>query len=125
MNTYTILVVEDDSNINELIRITVSSPLHAITCVDTGAEAMAKLLTEKPDLVILDILIPEPDGWIVYKAIRSNPELKNTKVIILTALLFRPDFLRAKGIAATDLVMKKPFELDELRENVKSMLKVA
>jgi putative two-component system response regulator len=122
MNTSKILVVEDDSNISELIRITLLSPLYDITCVDTGAEALAKLSGDKPDLIVLDILIPEPDGWEIYRAIRSNPELAHARVIILTALLFSQEFLRTKKILATDIVMKKPFEIDELRIKTKDLL---
>jgi DNA-binding response OmpR family regulator len=122
MKPYKILVVEDDPNISELMTVTMSSPSHAISCVDNGTEALAKLVEEKPDLVLLDVLIPEPDGWEIYKTIRSSPELIHTRVIIITALLFTHAFLRSKNIAATDMVMKKPFELDELRLNVKSLL---
>jgi two-component system, OmpR family, alkaline phosphatase synthesis response regulator PhoP len=122
MQLHKILIVEDDPNINELIRITILSPSYSIICVDNGIEALAKLIQEKPDLVLLDILIPEPDGWEIYKTIRSNPDLNHTGVIILTALLFRSDFLQAKRILPTDMVMRKPFELDELKANVKRLL---
>jgi len=122
MTSKKILVVEDDPYISELIEVTLLSPLHAITCVDSGVAALEKLAKDKPDLVMLDILIPEPDGWEIYKVIRSDPDLKHTRVIILSALLFSPDFLREKIILSEDLVMKKPFELDELRENVNSLL---
>jgi DNA-binding response OmpR family regulator len=117
-----ILVVEDDPNINELIRITLTSPFHAITCVEDGADAMTKLAEIKPDLVLLDILIPKPDGWEIYKAIRTNSDLNHTRVIILTALLFSNDSLWIHNIVSTDMVMKKPFELDELRANARELL---
>ncbi len=122
MIPFKILVVEDDPHISELIKITVSSPLYEITCVDTGAEALAKLSEDKPNLVLLDILMPEPDGWTLYKAIRNNPRLAHARVIILTALSIRPEVLIEKDILATDMFMRKPFDLDELRMNVKNML---
>lgn len=68
-----ILVVEDDPHISELIKITVSSPLYAITCVDTGSEALAKLMEDKPNLVLLDILMPEPDGGRSTKPSATTP----------------------------------------------------
>ena len=113
MNRYDILIVEDDPFISELIVVTLSSTFYAITCVDTGTKAFTQLSEHKPDLVLLDILIPEPDGWAVYKAIRKNPELSNTKVIILTALPIGREALRQKNIQPTDAFMTKPFELDE------------
>jgi len=122
MKPYKILVVEDDPNINELMRITLSCLTYSITCVDNGMEAFGKLTEEKPDLVVLDILIPEPYGWEIYKAIRSNLDLNHTRVIIMTALLFSTGFLKEKHILPTDMVMKKPFELDELKANVKRLL---
>ncbi len=122
MNTSKILIVEDDSNISEIVKITLLSQYHVITCVDNGTKALEKLSTEEPDLVVLDILIPEPDGWQIYRAIRSNPEFAHVRVIILTALLFSQEFLRAKNILTTDIVMKKPFEIDELRKNAEILL---
>jgi DNA-binding response OmpR family regulator len=122
MNHPKILIVEDDVSICELIRITLLSPLHVITCVDNGNDALTELARLKPDLVVLDILIPEPDGWEVYKVIRSNPELIHTRIIILTALLFMPQVYKEMNVLPADLIMKKPFELDELRSNVNNML---
>jgi two-component system alkaline phosphatase synthesis response regulator PhoP len=117
-----ILVVEDDPHISELIKITVSSPVYSITCVDTGGEALAKLLQDKPNLVLLDILVPEPDGWSLYKTIRNNPGLAHTRVIILSALPIKPEVLTEKNLLPTDMFMAKPFDLDDLRMNVKNML---
>lgn len=120
---YKILIVEDEIDITDLIRVTLMSPSYSITCVDTGAAALAALADEIPDLILLDILIPEPDGWEIYTTIRSNADFKNTRVIIMTALLLAPDFLKGKVILPADKVMKKPFELDELAANVKNILK--
>jgi DNA-binding response OmpR family regulator len=119
---YKILIVEDEIDITELIRATLMSSSYSITCVDTGTAALAALASETPDLILLDILIPEPDGWEIYKTIRSNADFRNTRVIIMTALLLAPDFLKGKVILPADKVMKKPFELDELVANVKDIL---
>jgi DNA-binding response OmpR family regulator len=122
MNPNKILVVEDDPSISELIKITLASPFYNIACVDSGDGAVTILKGDKPDLVVLDILIPGPDGWAVYKFIRNNPGLKQTRVIILTALPIRSEALAGKNILLTDLYMTKPFELEDLRKNVKCML---
>jgi DNA-binding response OmpR family regulator len=122
LNKYEILIVEDDPYISELVTVTLSSTWYAITCVTTGIEAMAKLSEYKPDIVLLDILIPEPDGWVIYKYIRNNPELSKTRVIIVTALPITREALRGKHMLPTDAFMTKPFELDELRMKVNTML---
>jgi DNA-binding response OmpR family regulator len=118
MSHFKILVAEGDSDISELIKITLCSRLYSILCVDSVTEAFAKLTEQKPDLVVVDLLMPEFDGWKLYKAIRAKPECNRTRVVILTDLLFMPEY----HILSADLVMEKPFELDELRTNVKNLL---
>ena len=122
MKPYRILVVEDDPNISELIKITLMSPPYVITCVDSGTAALAKIAEENPDLVVLDILIPEPDGWKLYAMIRSDPALAHIRILILTALITKWDGLKKKNILPADGYMTKPFNLDELRKKVMELL---
>ncbi len=124
MQKYTILIVEDDQHIGELIDITLSDPEYSKLYVDNGIAARAKLIDE-PDLVILDIMIPEPDGWKLYKEIRSNPKLDKTRVLIFTALILAKDFVKSKAILPSDLLMYKPFELKELKSNVRKLLGIS
>jgi DNA-binding response OmpR family regulator len=123
MKPYRILIVEDDPNISELIKITLESPLYAITCVDSGAAALIKLGEDKPDLVVLDILIPEPDGWKLYEIIRSDPTLAHIRILILTALITKEDGIKKKNILPADGYMTKPFNLENLRMKVMELLK--
>ncbi len=125
MNPYRILVVEDDPSISELIKITLSSPSYELTCVDSGIDALAKLSGDRPDLVLLDLLMPEPDGWTLYGIIRGDRDLRGTKVIILTALSIKPEVLAEKHMLPSDLFMSKPFDLDDLRTNVKNLLTIS
>ncbi len=118
MSHFKILVAEGDSDISELIKTILSSPSYSITCVDTITEAFRKLTEEEPDLILVDLLTPELDGWKFYKAVRAKPVFEYTRVVILTDLLFIPKY----HILPADLVMEKPFELDELRANVKNLL---
>jgi DNA-binding response OmpR family regulator len=116
VNPYKILVVEDDSDISELIKIVLFSLSYSIACIDSVAVAFAKLTEQKPDLVVVDL--PELDEWKFYKSIRAKPEFRHTRVVILTDLLFVPKY----HILPADLAMEKPFEIDELRTNVKKLL---
>jgi DNA-binding response OmpR family regulator len=118
MDHFKILVAEGDSDISELIKITLFSPFYSITCVDTVTEAFTKLMEQKPDLVVVDLLMPELDGWKLYKAIRAKPECNRTRVVILTDLPFMPEY----HILPADLAMEKPLDLDQLRTNVKNLL---
>jgi DNA-binding response OmpR family regulator len=122
MKPYKILVVEDEIDISDLLKITLRDQNYAITFVDNGIDALMKLAEEIPDLVVLDILIPEPDGWKIYKKIRSNSNFDRTRVIILTALFLTPEFLKSKVIHRSDLVMTKPFDIEELITKVKDVL---
>jgi DNA-binding response OmpR family regulator len=122
MQQLRILIVEDEPNISELITITLESPLYAITCADSGAAALVKLADEKPDLVVLDILIPEPDGWKLYQIIRKDPALAHVRILILTALITKWDGRNKKNILASDGYMTKPFNLEELRMKVMELL---
>jgi DNA-binding response OmpR family regulator len=122
MQLHRILIVEDDPNISELIKITLESTLYTLTCVDSGAAALAKLAEEEPDLLVLDILIPEPDGWKLYTIIRSDPALAHIRILILTALITKQDGIKKSNILPTDGYMTKPFNLDELRRKVMELL---
>lgn len=117
-----ILIVEDDPNISELIQLTLGSREYFLSKADCGTEALQKLKAEKPDLVILDILMPQPDGWKVYEIIRKDPALSQTRVLILTALPIKPDILAGKHLVPADRFMTKPFELDDLRMAVRDLL---
>jgi two-component system phosphate regulon response regulator PhoB len=123
MQLHKILVVEDDPNISELITITLMSPLYVITCVDSGTAALVKIAEQNPDLMVLDILIPEPDGWKLYAMIRSDPALAHIRILILTALITKQDGIKKRNILPMDGYMTKPFNLVELRMKVMELLK--
>ena len=74
MELYNILIVEDDLEISELFKLALESPEYALSTALNGTEALEKLEFEKPDLVVLDILIPEPNGWKLYEMIRKAPQ---------------------------------------------------
>lgn len=117
-----ILVIEDEPDICDLIKITLKDQHRTIAFADSGPAALSKLNEEIPDLILLDIMIPTPDGWEIYRTIRANPRFDRTRVIVITALFFTPEFLILKRVLKTDLIMKKPFKIEDLATNVKTML---
>jgi DNA-binding response OmpR family regulator len=123
MKPYRILVVEDDPSISELVSLTLSTAGHIVTTATDGVEALEKIRRGKPDLVVLDILIPEPDGWKLYKIIRSDTALLHVRILILTALITKWDGPKKRNIIPADGYMTKPFNLDELRMKVIQLLK--
>ncbi len=108
-----VLIVEDDKNINRLMSIAIGKSFE-ITQIYDGGEAMGKIRSIKPDLVVLDLMLPHKDGLDICQTIKSDPNTKETIVIIVSAM--DPTSNRFKGIKyGADYYIRKPFNPDELR----------
>ncbi len=117
-----ILVIDDDTAINELIKINLELCGYDVICSYDGTIGFALAKQELPDLVILDVMMPEVDGYTVAKRIRENDETKNTPILMLTALGMVQDKVKGFDIGVDDYLVK-PFEMDELRVRVRALLK--
>ncbi len=116
-----IFVVEDDKNINKLMKLTVGKD-HEITQIYDGSEALKRIRAEKPDLVILDLMLPGLDGLEICQNIKKDPELSDMTIILVSALDATSN--RFKGIKyGADYYIRKPFDPDELRNLVTIFLK--
>ena len=97
-----ILVADDEPEIVDIVKRMLEDEYEVITAYD-GEEALRKAKKEKPDLILLDILMPKLDGWETLKKLKEDEELKNIPVSMLTALPLTPDELvlpvRALGVA--------------------------
>jgi DNA-binding response OmpR family regulator len=114
-----ILVVDDDSNICELLRLYLEKEYFSATIANNGKEALSLFESENPDLVILDIMLPLLDGWQVCREIRKK---SNTPIIMLTAKGEVSDKVLGLDIGADDYI-SKPFEAKELMARVKAVLR--
>ncbi len=114
-----ILIVDDESNIVELIRLYLEKEGFFTVSAKNGTEALAKFRSENPDLIILDIMIPEPDGWQVCREIRRS---SNVPIIMLTAKSETFDKVLGLELGADDY-LTKPFEAKELVARVKAVLR--
>lgn len=81
-----ILLVDDDPDFVEATRIVLESAPYQVEVAYDGTEALAKVEEERPDLIILDIIMPEQDGFKVCKALKGDPELSKIPIIMLTSL---------------------------------------
>ncbi len=111
-----ILIVDDDEDIADVlsVRIRSSGPYEVATAAD-GALGLAKAADFLPDLVLLDIMMPEMDGWEFCRRLKSDPELSETAVVVMTAYA-APDLeqrLRASGASG---LLRKPFTLAQIAE---------
>lgn len=114
-----ILIVDDESNIVELIRLYLEKEGFETVVAKDGNEALFKFKSENPDLIILDIMIPEPDGWQVCREIRKS---SNVPIIMLTAKSETFDKVLGLELGADDY-LTKPFEAKELVARVKAVLR--
>jgi DNA-binding response OmpR family regulator len=116
-----VLVVDDEPNIVMSLRFLMEREGFQVEVASTGQAAVAALDREPADLVLLDIMMPELDGFEVCQRIRSNPAWRATKVVMLTAK--GRDVERDKGMAlGADDYVTKPFSTRDLVAKVKQML---
>jgi CheY-like chemotaxis protein len=117
-NTKTILIAEDEAHLRELVRA-VLGPGYRYGEAADGVEALEQLRTLKPDLVLLDLMLPQASGLDVLDAIRADPEFAETGVVILTAWAH---FQYEARLAGADRFLLKPFEPTELQDVVREVL---
>ena len=117
----TILVVDDEKNIVQLVRLYLNKEGFRVEAAYDGAQALEKARTLRPDLIVLDIMMPEPDGIAVCREIRKT---SNVPIIILTARDDDIDRIVGLELGADDYVTK-PFNPRELVARVKAVLRRA
>jgi len=123
VNQSKILVVEDDPFVsNLLIKNLLSAGYSVINAVD-GQKALTMLETERPQVILLDLLLPGLDGFEVLKKIKANPETSKIPVFILSNLGSQDDINKALQLGATDYIIKANFTLTEIVERIKTVLK--
>ena len=114
-----VLIVEDDRNIAELLQMYLEKEGYAVTVAADGGQGLAKYRAIKPDLVLLDVMMPVMDGWSVCKAIRAEAQ---TPIIMLTAKGETEDKVSGLEMGADDYIVK-PFEVKELLARVHAVLR--
>ena len=111
-----ILIVDDDNNIAELIALYLTKECFETKIVNDGEEALKEFVSFRPDLIILDLMLPEVDGFDICKQVRQE---KNTPIIMVSAKKDDIDKIRGLGLGADDY-MTKPFSPSELVARVKA-----
>ena len=114
-----VLIVEDDRNIAELLQMYLEKEGYAVTTAADGGQGLQKFRAIKPDLVLLDVMMPVMDGWAVCRAIRAE---STTPVIMLTAKSETDDKVAGLKSGADDYVTK-PFEMREVLARMEAVLR--
>ena len=104
----TILVVDDEPNIVEVVRITLEDDRVRVVVAADGAAALAAACTERPDLILLDVNLPDLSGLEVCRRLRADARTQDTKIVMLTAAAQRDDVERGRA-AGADEYLTKPF----------------
>ena len=117
-----ILVIDDDIAINELIKVNLELDGYTVVQAYDGIKGFALCKQEIPALVVLDVMMPEVDGFTVAQRIRKNDSTKNIPILMLTALSQINDKVNGFNIGVDDYLVK-PFEMEELKVRVRALLK--
>mgnify|MGYP003188558462 CR=1 FL=1 len=115
-----ILVVDDDSAINELIKINLELQGYEVIQAYNGVEGFAKAKQEEPSLIVLDVMMPEVDGYTVARRIRQCKEIAEVPIIMLTALSELNNKVEGFDIGVDDY-LTKPFEIDEINDKIQKL----
>ena len=116
-----VLVVEDEMSIVVPLQFLMEQNGYEVLVAYSGEEAIESIMKEKPDLILLDIMLPGIDGFEVCQIVRLNPEWQSTKIIFLTARGRELDL--AKGLAlGADAYITKPFSNSEVVASVQELL---
>lgn len=118
----TILIVEDEKDIRELLAFSLSREGFAVVEADNGVTALNLAVMKKPDLVLLDLMLPGMDGLSVCKQLQRDPATADTPVIMLTAKGEEVDRIVGLELGAADYIVK-PFSLREVALRIRAVLK--
>jgi two-component system, OmpR family, response regulator VicR len=121
-NLKCILCVEDEPEMIDLIRLILGRRGFDIKGAHGGVEGLKMIRQEQPDLVLLDLMMPDMDGWEVYQQMKADEKTKNIPVIVVTAKAQSIDKVLGLHIAKVDDYIAKPFSPQDLMNSVEKVL---
>ena len=121
-NTKRILCIEDEPEMIDLIRLILGRRGFEVVGAAGGKEGLEKIRQEPPDLVLLDLMMPDMDGWEVYQQMKADENTKDIPVIVVTAKAQSIDKVLGLHIAKVDDYIAKPFSPQDLLNSVDKVL---
>jgi DNA-binding response OmpR family regulator len=121
----TILYIEDEPGMIDLVRLILERNGYTTLGALDAQSGIELLEQEKPDLVLLDIMLPQKDGWEVFRYMKSHDELKDIPIIVVTARTQPIDVILARHVAKVDDYIKKPFGPAQILQSVQNVLQRA
>jgi two-component system alkaline phosphatase synthesis response regulator PhoP len=122
MSSSKILVVDDEEDILELLRFNLSHEGFEVSCAGSGEQALEKVKTEPPDLILLDLMLPGLDGLEVARALKNQAVTKEIPIVMLTAKGEEADIVKGLEIGADDYITK-PFSRKVLTARIRTVLR--
>ncbi len=119
-NGLSVLVAEDDYEIADMLRMTLAQAGYAVTVACDGEEALAAAMANRPDLVVLDVMMPAVNGWEVCKALRARPEFADVGILMLTAIGPNLNEMTA-GLYGADDFLDKPYLVEDLLDKLRAL----
>jgi DNA-binding response OmpR family regulator len=117
-----VVCIEDEPEMIDLVRLILGRRGFEVVGANGGLEGLALVASEKPDLVLLDLMMPDMDGWEVYQRMKSDEALRDIPVVVVTAKAQSIDKVLGLHIAKVDDYITKPFGPQELLESVEKIL---
>jgi two-component system, OmpR family, alkaline phosphatase synthesis response regulator PhoP len=117
-----ILIAEDEVHVAKIIQFKLEKNGYEVIHKENGKEALAYAISEKPDLILLDVMMPGMNGFDVLKAIKNHPDIKDIPTVMLTALGQESDTVKGFDLGVEDYIVK-PFRPAELLSRINRILK--
>jgi len=122
MGEIKILIVDDNPDLTAVLKVRLEAFGYKVVTADNGHKCLEKVREEKPDLILLDILMPSMDGFQTLKELKEDAKTKSIPVIMLTAKDQLSDVAKANDLGARDYIVK-PFDYRVMLEKIKKVLK--
>ena len=117
-----VVCIEDEPEMIDLVRLILGRKGFKVIGANGGIEGLEIVRREKPDIILLDLMMPDMDGWEVYQQIKADTELRSIPVVVVTAKAQSIDKVLGLHIAKVDGYITKPFGPQELLESVEKIL---
>jgi CheY-like chemotaxis protein len=116
-----LLIVEDNPDMREMLGLILQRLGYIPILASQGKEGVEKAIAEKPNLILMDMMMPVMDGWEAARALRSNPETKEIPILAITALIRPHDLKTCLDVGCNGYIMK-PFSFVDLQSKIRGLL---
>lgn len=117
----TVLIVDDNSGVRDFLRTQLESIGFAAITAENGRRGVETAIVEKPTLILMDLMMPEMDGYAASSMLRTHPETKDVPILAVTALSGHSDLQRCMEAGCNDYLVK-PFTPDKLLRKIKALI---